>query len=156
VDRVIGPVVPGAVQGNVGERHIAYEAPTPPTCQAPSRAYDDVLNEVADRIRVTASIGKADIGALLFWKRLRADTPWVRELMVQPEEEVRKVTAMAVSAVTDTSLPVPLKRLLLGLRRSHRFLASKREMHSLQPFCWRRLPNEWRYTTSVPKQDWRL
>ena len=40
-----------------------------------SPACDEVLNAVADRIRATASIGKADIGALLFWKRLRADSP---------------------------------------------------------------------------------
>jgi hypothetical protein len=31
-----------------------------------STAYDEVLNEVADRILATGSIGKADIGALLF------------------------------------------------------------------------------------------
>ncbi|WP_237563334.1 hypothetical protein [Arthrobacter sp. H-02-3] len=80
--------------------HAAYMSGTSPT-------YDEVLTEVADRIRATASIGKADIGALLFWKRLRADTPWVRELMVKPETEVREITEKAVSAVTDMSLPVP-------------------------------------------------
>ena len=80
--------------------HAAYMSGT-------SRAYDEVLTEVASRIRATASIGKADIGALLFWKRLRADTPWVRELMVKPEEEVREITKKAVSAVNDVSLPVP-------------------------------------------------
>lgn len=82
------------------ESHAAYMVDT-------SRAYDEVLADVADRIRATASIGKADIGALLFWKRLRADTPWVRELMVKPEQEVRVITAKAVSAVTDVSLSVP-------------------------------------------------
>lgn len=82
------------------DSHAAYMAGT-------SRSYDEVLTEVADRIRATASIGKADIGALLFWKRLRADTPWVRELMIKPEEEVRVITEKAVSAVTDVSLPVP-------------------------------------------------
>ena len=82
------------------ESHAAYMAGT-------SRAYDEVLADVADRIRSTGSIGKADIGALLFWKRLRADTPWVRELMVKPEHEVREITEKAVSAVTDVSLSVP-------------------------------------------------
>lgn len=80
--------------------HAAYVSGTSP-------AYDEVLTEVADRIRATGSIGKADIGALLFWKRLRADTPWVRELMTKPEEEVRAITEKAVSAATDVSLPVP-------------------------------------------------
>lgn len=72
-----------------------------------SRAYDEVLAKVADRIRATASIGKADIGALLFWKRRRADTPWVRELMVKPEQDVSEITEKPVSAVTDMSLSVP-------------------------------------------------
>ncbi len=80
--------------------HAAYQSGTSPV-------YDEVLIEVADRIRTTASIGKADIGALLFWKRLRADTTWVRELMTTPEQDVRAVTAKAVAAVNDESLTVP-------------------------------------------------
>jgi hypothetical protein len=80
--------------------HAAYMAATSP-------AYDEVLNEVADRIRTGGSIGKADIGALLFWKRLRADTPWVSELMTWPEEKVREVTNGAVTAVNEGSLSVP-------------------------------------------------
>jgi len=80
--------------------HTAYMAATSP-------AYDEVLTEVADRIQATASIGKADMGALLFWKRLRADTPWVRDLMKMQDLEVRAVTAGAVSAVNDLSLSVP-------------------------------------------------
>ncbi|WP_236777460.1 hypothetical protein [Arthrobacter crystallopoietes] len=80
--------------------HAAYMANTSP-------AYDEVLTEVAERIRSRASIGKADIGSLLFWKRLRADTPWVRKLMTVQEAEVRAVTEKAVYAVNDTSLSVP-------------------------------------------------
>jgi hypothetical protein len=80
--------------------HAAYKAATSP-------AYDEVLNEVADRIHTDGSIGKADIGALLFWKRLRADTPWVSELMTWPEEKVREVTKGAVTAVNEGSLSVP-------------------------------------------------
>lgn len=80
--------------------HAAYQSGTSPV-------YDEVLTEVAEKIRTTASIGKADIGALLFWKRLRADTPWVRELMTKPEQDVRAVTAKAVAAVNDQSLTVP-------------------------------------------------
>jgi hypothetical protein len=37
--------------------------------------YDEVLHEVSDRIQTSGSIGKLDVGALLFWKRLRANTP---------------------------------------------------------------------------------
>ena len=46
-----------------------------------SAAYDEVLTEVAARASTTRSIGKSDIGALLMWRRLRADTPWVRRLL---------------------------------------------------------------------------
>lgn len=80
--------------------YTAYMAATSP-------AYDQVLKEVADRIQAIGSIGKADIGALLFWKRLRANTPWVSELMTWQEPKVRAVTEKAVRAVTDVSLSVP-------------------------------------------------
>lgn len=80
--------------------HVAYQLGT-------SSAYDEVLTEVADRIRTTGAIGKADIGALLFWKRLRADTTWVRGLMAKPEQDVRAVTAKAVAAVNNPSLTAP-------------------------------------------------
>ncbi|KNH16307.1 hypothetical protein ACU18_13995 [Arthrobacter sp. ZBG10] len=69
-----------------------------------SPAYDEVLHEVSERIRFSGDIGKVDIGALLFWKRLRADTRWVRDLMVIDDSEVRSITAAAVTAVNDTSL----------------------------------------------------
>lgn len=72
-----------------------------------SPAYDEVLLEVSERIRSSGNIGKADIGALLFWKRLRADTRWVRDLMVMADSEVRCVTSGAVAAVNETSLDVP-------------------------------------------------
>lgn len=82
------------------DSHAAYVSGTSP-------AYDEVLREVAGRIRAKGSIGKADIGAMLFWKRLRADTPWVRKLMTMPEEDVRAVTEKAVFAVNDDLLTVP-------------------------------------------------
>lgn len=69
--------------------------------------YDEVLHETATRIAGVGSIGKTDIGALLFWKRLRADTPWVRQLMVMPDTDVREATARVVAAVRDTSVEVP-------------------------------------------------
>lgn len=72
-----------------------------------SPSYDEVLLEVAERIDSSGSIGKADIGSLLFWKRLRADTSWVKQLMTMREVEVRSVTEKAVSAVSDPSRTVP-------------------------------------------------
>jgi hypothetical protein len=65
--------------------------------------YDEVIREVADRIDEAKSVGKIDVGALLFWKRLRADTKWVREFMTTPENEVRAVTRRTVAAARDGS-----------------------------------------------------
>lgn len=63
--------------------------------------YDELLHEVSDRVDRCGSIGKADIGALLFWKRLQANTPWAGRLQLMPEARVRDVTAAAVAAVRD-------------------------------------------------------
>lgn len=82
------------------EARSAYE-------KAVSQAYDEVLWEVTERVAKTNSIGKADIGALLFWKRLRADTPWVAELHTLADEGVRAETTAAVAAVRDGRLPTP-------------------------------------------------
>jgi hypothetical protein len=72
--------------------------------KAVSPAYDEVLWDVVHRVVETKSIGKADIGALLFWKRLRADTPWVARLHALADDEVRASTALAVDAVRDDRL----------------------------------------------------
>ncbi|WP_411373294.1 hypothetical protein ACLH0K_08945 [Arthrobacter sp. MPF02] len=74
---------------------------------AAAPAYDEVFTEVSERVRASTSVGKADIGALLFWKRLRADTRWVRDLMAMRDVDVRLVTTKAVAAVNDTSKGVP-------------------------------------------------
>jgi hypothetical protein len=66
--------------------------------------YDETLQEVTRRACTSGSIGKADIGALLMWKRLRADTPWAAELMALPDADVRRATAAATTAARDTSL----------------------------------------------------
>ncbi|WP_432560672.1 hypothetical protein [Granulicoccus sp. GXG6511] len=70
-----------------------------------SAHYDEVLHEVARRVDEAQSIGKSDIAALVFWKRLRADTPWVPRLMECPDADVRAKTAVAVAAVRDTTIP---------------------------------------------------
>lgn len=82
------------------EAHTRYMAEISPT-------YDAVLNEVAQRIQESGSTGKADIGALLFWKRPRADTPWVRNLRSMTDKDSRDSTKKAVSAVNDDLLAIP-------------------------------------------------
>jgi hypothetical protein len=72
-----------------------------------SAHYDEVLREVSRRVDEANSIGKIDIGAILFWKRLRADTPWVRNLMDLPDSDVRSATEPAVVAVRDTKMSTP-------------------------------------------------
>lgn len=66
---------------------------------------DEVFDEVAQRARLSGSLGKADIAVLTVWKRLSARTPWAAVLMSRPDAEVRAVTARAVAAVRDTALP---------------------------------------------------
>ena len=62
---------------------------------------------VVGRCVETGSLGKLDIGALVFWKRLRANTPWAEHLLDKSESDVRKVTAEAVRCARDESLSVP-------------------------------------------------
>ncbi|MDQ2852593.1 MAG: hypothetical protein M3Y49_18040 [Actinomycetota bacterium] len=69
--------------------------------------YDDVLTEVSNRVKDAGSVGKADVGVLVMWKRMRADTPWAGEFMALPEDHVRAVTARAARCVQDRSLSVP-------------------------------------------------
>ena len=63
--------------------------------------YDDVFREVQQRIAAVGSFGKADIAMLSFWKRLRADTRWVRKLLGLDDAEVRRVASPAVIAVRE-------------------------------------------------------
>ncbi|MGV4988560.1 hypothetical protein ACVB8X_42300 [Streptomyces sp. NRAIS4] len=67
--------------------------------------YDEVLHEIAHRTETAGSLGKTDIAALVVWKRLSAQTPWVTALMSLPDAHVRTVTERAVTAVRDTALP---------------------------------------------------
>jgi len=70
-------------------------------------AYDEVLREVSSRVADQGSIGKADIGALVVWKRSNATSPWSTNLMNTPESEVRAVTALAYALANDTSKSIP-------------------------------------------------
>lgn len=69
--------------------------------------YDEVLREVEGRIADNGFAGKADIGALVFWKRIQANTRWARDLHAVPDEEVRRITQRAFTAVRaeDTTVP---------------------------------------------------
>lgn len=70
-------------------------------------AYDEVLREVSARAADQGSIGKADIGALVVWKRSNATSPWSKNLMNTPDAEVRAVTGRAYSLVNDGTRSIP-------------------------------------------------
>lgn len=77
--------------------------------------YDDVFHEVQQRISAVGSVGKGDIAVLSFWKRLRADTRWVRTLLGLPDSDVRAVTgrAVAVARAGDASVAAGQAREIL-------------------------------------------
>jgi hypothetical protein len=79
----------------IAERLIAVRDAHPPG------VYDEAFDEIAERFAKVGSVGKADIGGLLFWKRLRADTPWARALHSVPDHVVRTATAAARTAAHD-------------------------------------------------------
>lgn len=66
-----------------------------------------ILIEVGSRIEAAGSVGKADIGALVLWKRISASTKWASALMALSDHHVRDVTRVAVRCVQDRSLSVP-------------------------------------------------
>jgi hypothetical protein len=68
--------------------------------------YDETVQEVIDRVATTGSLGKADLGAVLLWKRI-ASGPWKEALLCMPDAKVRSVTASAVAAARDHTLAVP-------------------------------------------------
>lgn len=83
------------------EAHSRY-----PTLEG-SSFYDEVLLEVQARAERDGSIGKADIGALMLWKRLNLSTAWTRELNEWPDRNVRAVTADAFELACDTDRSIP-------------------------------------------------
>lgn len=95
------PALSAADWARLTRAHEEYHAQVSP-------AYDEVLHEVSERISRADSIGKLDIGALVFWKRLRANTKWANMLGAMPDHDVRSVTAEAVTVVNDHSIPTPL------------------------------------------------
>ncbi len=69
--------------------------------------YDEVLDEVVARAEQQKSLGKADIGALLLWKRLRGDSPAMKALLVTPNETVRAATGESITAARDQAFSTP-------------------------------------------------
>jgi hypothetical protein len=63
--------------------------------------YDTVFDELHAGLKTAGEAGKADIAIVAFWKRLRLDATWVRELLATPEAEVRTVTRAAFEQSTD-------------------------------------------------------
>jgi hypothetical protein len=69
--------------------------------------YDDVLHTVTATTARDGCLGKVEIGALVFWKRIQANTTWARFLHETPEYAVRTKTATAVAAARDRTVDAP-------------------------------------------------
>lgn len=87
------------------ERLLAANAECSPSV---TEVYDEVLEQVVHRIRESGVVGKLDIGALVFWKRLNASTRWVRKLLDTPDDEVCQITRKVVAVANDRTLQVPV------------------------------------------------
>ena len=72
-----------------------------------SEHYDEVLEEISQRFASAGTLGKADIGSLLIWKRLRADTKWAMNLMSTPDRDVRAATENVFKFANDAVLAAP-------------------------------------------------
>jgi len=70
-----------------------------------SKYYDEVLEDVIRAVETTGSVGKADIGALVLWKRISASTRWASALLAKPDTEVRRVTTEVVALARDPAAP---------------------------------------------------
>ncbi|UJH69365.1 hypothetical protein [Ornithinimicrobium sp. INDO-MA30-4] len=91
------PVLTDQQWGLVLEARVDY-------AEAVAPAYDEVFEVVAAQAVAVGSLGKADIAALVFWKRATTKTEWVIGLLATPEADVRAVTARALTLVNDPAL----------------------------------------------------
>ncbi|WP_200938333.1 hypothetical protein [Aeromicrobium sp. Root472D3] len=78
-------------QQRVGELQAAVERYS----EGASPFYDEVVQEISKRAAEQGNLGKADIGALVAWKRLNANTRWMSDLMRSSDATVRAATAEA-------------------------------------------------------------
>lgn len=69
--------------------------------------YDEVLREVSARAAAEESLGKADIGALVLWKRITAQATWATQLLLLPDSQVRAVTGAAFAHANNLTLDTP-------------------------------------------------
>ena len=67
--------------------------------------YDQVFEQVTERAITTGELGKADIGALVVWKRLNASTRWAAELMKTDDAQVRRLTHAMIEVTRSTDSP---------------------------------------------------
>jgi hypothetical protein len=67
--------------------------------------YDETLSVVVDRVLAAGHLTKADIGSLVLWKRISAQTRCPKDLGNTPDSEVRKATGSAFELANDRSRP---------------------------------------------------
>jgi hypothetical protein len=67
--------------------------------------YDETLQDVIGRVATYGCLGKTDLGALFFWKRIPTGA-WAEELLKMPDSEVREITSVTVIAARDQQLTV--------------------------------------------------
>ena len=68
--------------------------------------YDEVFLDVQAGVERSGSMGKADIGALMLWKRLNLSTKWARALNNMADREVREITGEAIKLARDPLAPI--------------------------------------------------
>lgn len=69
-----------------------------------SEYYDEVVLNVIKRVEQVDCFSKLEIAALVSWKRLQANTSWMRRLMGTPDVVVQEVTGRAVGLARDETL----------------------------------------------------
>lgn len=80
------------------ERHVSNPA---------TDVYDETLREVASRAAERQYLSKADIGSLVLWKRITAQSTWATRLQVMPDREVARITGDAYAHTHNLALSIP-------------------------------------------------
>lgn len=69
--------------------------------------YDETLETVVERAAAQKSLTKADIGSLVLWKRISAQTKWAKRLGMFPDATVRDATGQAWLHANNTRVSIP-------------------------------------------------
>lgn len=81
--------------------------------------YDDVLHAVRERAKTNGFLTKLDLGALIAWKRIRANAKWVNTLMMTPDREIAEITGRVYAVANGSGSLVERaadsRKILLGL-----------------------------------------